>query len=178
MDVTKTVIPPLPLPPEGLKSTSPAGALSTPDPKWQALLDQALLEIARQTGEPVGRVRDELLVGLLERPGELGEEAMRHLGPRSQRLREELLRLMGRGDSSAGRPDRAPWSLVRCAWIAAIAGVASYPLSVGPVIYGLQRFGIDDATVVEFVYAPLQWLYDAVPWVHAFYDWYLPFFGV
>lgn len=183
MDVAKTATPALPALPEAPKTLPSAATLPASDPRWQALLDRVLDEIARQSGEPGspaqerGPGRDELLLCLLERPGELGEEALRHLGPKSQRLREELLRLMGRGGENP-RPERTNWPLLRWAWITAVVGVVSYPFSVGPVAFCMERLGLENAVNPTFkiVYFPLVWLYDTVPWVHAFYDWYLPFF--
>lgn len=179
MDVTETATPPLPDLRQGPKTLPPAATIPASDPKWQVLLDQALMEIARQTGEPAGRVRDELLLSLLEHPGELGDEALRQLGPKPHRLREELLRLMGRGTGDL-RTERTHWPLLRWAWITAVLSVGSYPISVGPVLSCLKGLGLEDSLspVLQMIYAPLEWLYESSPWVKAFYDWYLPIFGL
>jgi len=56
--------------------------------------------------------------------------------------------------------------------------LASYVLSPGPVIWLCNAAGYGDAGFLDFVYAPLTWLCDAIPAVHRLYEWYLALFGV
>jgi hypothetical protein len=54
--------------------------------------------------------------------------------------------------------------------------VVGYALSPGPVI---KVFGVTKSPVdLEKLYAPLIYLYDNVPAVRDFYEWYLPLWGV
>jgi len=185
MEMTET-IGGLPAVLPGDPTVSPVGPAAAPvaqppasDTEMQALVDRVLEEVRQRTGKPTGR--DELLLHLLDHPGHLGQEALRHLGARSQRLRDELQRLTGAaGDLPAARPERTPWPLGRWVWVAAAISVVSYPLSVGPVLVCLQALGVEDdvTPAFEMLYAPLIWLYDSVPWVEAFYDWYMKFFGI
>jgi hypothetical protein len=66
----------------------------------------------------------------------------------------------------------------------AVAGAAFvfllvfYVLSPGPVIWLCNAIGYGNAGFLDIVYAPLIWLYDAVPVVHKLYDSYFALFGV
>jgi hypothetical protein len=52
-----------------------------------------------------------------------------------------------------------------------------YALSPGPAFKLATRFQVGVDAFAIF-YGPLGFLYDHVPVVHAFYDWYLPLWGV
>lgn len=71
-------------------------------------------------------------------------------------------------------PFLRPW------FVALLGGFVGYPLSVAPVAWVCQK--VDPAgTWTEYVrmgYLPLKFLYDTVPPVRLFYDWYLGLFGV
>ena len=75
-------------------------------------------------------------------------------------------------------PESAP--LLRPWFITLLAGLVGYPLSVAPVAWVCQKVdpGGTWSEYVRMGYLPLKFLYDTVPPVHAFYDWYLGLFGV
>lgn len=67
-----------------------------------------------------------------------------------------------------------PWHL------ALIGLVSGYPLSVGPVAWICEI--LDPARqytgFIRIAYEPVKFLYDRMPPVRLFYDWYLGLFGV
>ena len=54
--------------------------------------------------------------------------------------------------------------------------VLLYPLSVGPVAKHYQTREAPQA--IGTIYAPLKTLYDKLPPVHAFFDWYFGLWGI
>lgn len=67
-----------------------------------------------------------------------------------------------------------PWHL------ALTGGLVGYPLSVAPVAWICRMI---DPTMqftawLRLVYAPIKALYEAIPFVREFYDWYFSLFGV
>jgi len=66
-------------------------------------------------------------------------------------------------------------------WLFALVGLfAGYPLSVAPVAWICQKLdpGGTSTDFVRMAYLPIKFLYDSVPFVRVFYDWYLGLFGV
>ena len=59
-------------------------------------------------------------------------------------------------------------------WIA-LSVLFLYPLSVCPAA---KVFGNSPPPAVKILYAPLGYLYQKVPVVHAFYQWYAKVWGV
>ena len=55
-----------------------------------------------------------------------------------------------------------------------------YPLSAGPLLVIHKSEFCPEAlqTLIELLLTPLEWAYRNSEWVHFFYEWYLPFFGV
>lgn len=65
-------------------------------------------------------------------------------------------------------------------WHLALVGVlVGYPLSVGPVLWLSRTLdpNQDHIIFLMWIFAPLEFLHRTVSPVHAFYDWYLSFFG-
>lgn len=75
-------------------------------------------------------------------------------------------------EASSETPARRGWALPAMGWASAVLAV--YVLSPGPVI-ALWK---DPPVGISDFYLPLEKLYQAVPFVHAFYDWYFTFWGI
>jgi len=72
-------------------------------------------------------------------------------------------------------PTRSSWG-----WFGvwALVVLLVYVLSPGPVLLIISKTGKDPLPVVTTVYAPLIALYEYVPVVQAFYDWYFRLLGL
>ncbi len=71
-------------------------------------------------------------------------------------------------------------SFLRPWFIALLGAFVGYPLSVAPVAWVCQKVD-PNGTWTEYIrmgYLPLKFLYDTLPPVRLFYDWYLGLFGV
>ena len=163
----------------GPQPTNHAAAMRA-EPDIRAAIQRVLDEATSSAGKPIGP--DDLLAHLLREPGPLSRDALAATGVTPERLRAELLRLAGHPEDAQedGTPkDRAPWPLSRWAWILVMVSSIAYPLSVGPVLLMMERLDLERTLEgpVEVVYLPIIWLYGAVPWVEAFYDWYLKAIG-
>ena len=162
----------------GLPAPEPSAPLPS-DADLQAVIRRVLDEAGRSTGHPIRR--EELLLHLLNETEGLGQEALQAAGAKPERIRAELLRLMGHADEATrSREDRVPWPLSRWAVIAAGLSLIAYPLSLGPLLLLLEKFDLDRSAegLLELFYFPIIWLYESVPWVKTFYDWYLNAIGL
>lgn len=160
--------------PSGMQSagTEPASA------EIRAVIQRIVDEVGKTTGRAVRP--EDLLLHLLSNPEGLGQEALQAAGANPRRVRAELLRLMGHADDVAQQPlERVPWPPGRWAWIAISLSLIGYPLSIGPVLLVAEIFDLESSAeaALEIVYFPIIWLYDTIPLVEAFYDWYLKVIG-
>ncbi len=178
MDLT----PSLPSSPAGnaLPLSPDASSIERSESEIRAAIQRVLDETTKSTGKPIRS--EDLLAHLLREPGSLGREALLAAGVTPERLRAELLRLAGHpDDAQPGRPtgEHLPWPVSRWACLAVLVSVIAYPLSIGPVLLMADRFDMGPSVegALEIVYFPIIWLYDAVPWVKVFYDWYLETIG-
>ena len=157
-----------------------AASTEQTDSEIRAAIQRVLDEATKSAGKPIRP--DDLLAHLLREPGPLGREALLAAGVTPEPLRAELLRLAGHPDDAPGnRPtaERVPWPISRWACIAVLVSFIAYPLSIGPVLLMANRLGAEPSMegTLQIVYFPIIWLYEAVPWVEAFYDWYLKAIG-
>jgi hypothetical protein len=75
--------------------------------------------------------------------------------------------------STAGKPSRGlvTWLI----WLLVLVIFIGYPLSVGPI--AALYSGKAPSWVLPF-YAPLDYAVEHIPGLGAFYEWYLPLWGV
>lgn len=167
--------------PEAVSPPAPdSSAAGRSESEIRAAIQRVLDETERSTGRPIQP--DDLLAHLLNEPGPLGRDALQAVGVKPERLRAELRRLAGHSDDNpAGRlsKERVPWPVSRWAGILVTVSFVTYPLSIGPVLLFAQWFNLESSIegTIAIVYFPIVWLYEAVPLVEAFYDWYLKVIG-
>jgi hypothetical protein len=77
-------------------------------------------------------------------------------------------------ESDPTLPLPEPSRLPNLVWLLLLLLVA-YAFSPGPVI---KLLGSNPPMAIEAVYAPLIYLYDHVPAVQSFYDWYFKLWGI
>jgi hypothetical protein len=160
----------------------PSGIQSAGTEPTSAEIQATIRRIVDEVGTSTGRAirPEDLLLHLLSDPEGLGQEALQAAGAKPQRVRAEFLRLMGHADDAARLPvERVPWPLARWAWIAVSLSLIGYPLSIGPMLLVANMLDLESSAgaALEIVYFPIIWLYDSIPLVEAFYDWYLKVIG-
>jgi len=72
-------------------------------------------------------------------------------------------------------PTRSSWG---CFGVWTLGILLLYVLSLGPVLLIINKSGADPLPVLTTVYAPLIALYEHVPAVQSFYDWYFHAWGL